>query len=215
MSNTPLILIVADEQSIRNMLTKLIHALGYQSLQATGSSEVLDLAGRHRPDLVLLDIITPDSDSIEMLRAMKQNKALSSTSIIMMSDADNLNAVTESIHAGADDFLLKPFNATLLNTRVTHALEHMRHQHEMEAMQSSLAEYRMKLQQANSSREDFCRSLSHDINNSLTGILMTAELMLTEAESDQQQENIGDIIDSAEQVSTLIKQRRKSLAQDS
>ena len=211
MNNPPLILVVDDEDIIRNILSKLIRTLGYQSLQAATGNEALDLVDRKRPDLVLLDIIIPGSDSFDVLRAIKQNGILSNTFIIMISGADNLGAMAEFIKAGADDFLLKPFNATLFKARISHALEHLHHQHDMRNIQSRLAECRMQMQQAESSQQEFCSSLSHDINNALTAILMTAELMLMKAESEQQHKNIEDIIASAEQIPALIKQRRKSI----
>jgi len=215
MSNTPLVLVVDDEDTVRNIVATFTRALGYRSLQASDSNEALNLLDQHRPELILLDIVAPGSGSIEILKTVKRNEALSAVSIIVMSHADNLDAVTESMQAGADDFLLKPFNATLFNARVTRALEHNRLRHAMQEMQSSLAGCQMKLQQAGMAREDFCRSLSHDINNLLTGILMTAELMLIKANPEQQQKNIEDIIDLTEHISALIKQRRASLAQDS
>lgn len=212
MSTTPTILIVDDEEIIRTILAKLIRTLGYQSLQAANSDEALELVDSHQPDLVLLDIIIPGSASIDVLKAIKQNQALTNTSIIMISGTDNLSTMAEFIKAGADDFLLKPFNATLFKARVAHALERSQHQHAMNRLQNSLSECRIKLQQSEDCREEFCKSLSHDINNALTAILMTAELLLIGAESDQQRKNLADIINSAEQIPTMIKQRRQSIS---
>ena len=60
--------------------------------------------------------------------------------------------------------------------------------------------------------DEFCRDLSHDLNNSLTGIMMTAELLLMSAKSDQEKAYIADIIESVEEMSQIIKARRLSLA---
>jgi len=62
----------------------------------------------------------------------------------------------------------------------------------------------------NENIDNFCRDLSHDLNNSLTGIMMTAELLMMSATSAREKERITDILDAAEEMSQLIEKHRQS-----
>lgn len=197
MNRTPSILVVDDEDIIRNILAKLVHALGYSVLQASNSTQAVSMIRQHKPDVVLLDIVMPGVDSMEVLHTLRDDHDLKSTAIILISGIDSLDIVTTYIEAGADDFLPKPFNSALLNMKIRNALERMHS--------------KRQAQKAIESKEIFCSQLAHDLNNALTGIMMTTELLLMEQTSASSRQHLEEIITSAEQVSTIIKQRRKSI----
>jgi len=197
MSKTSTILVVDDEDIIRNILAKLIHALGYSVLQASNSTQAVSMIRQHKPDVVLLDIVMPGVDSMEVLNTVRDDDALKSTAIILISGIDCLDTVSTYIKAGADDFLPKPFNSALLNMKIRNALERIRSRQQT-AMQSS---------------EAFCSQLAHDLNNVLTGIMMTAELLLMEQTSPSSKQHLEEIITSTEQISTIIKQRRQAISE--
>jgi len=198
MSKAPTILVADDEEDIiRNILVKLVHGLGYSVLQASNSTEAVSMMRQHKPDVVLLDIIMPGVDSMEVLNTVRDDDALQSIAIILISGTDDLDTVATYIEAGADDFLPKPFNSALLKIKIRNALER--------------SQSRQQTQTTNQSCEAFCSQLAHDLNNGLTGIMMSAELMLMEQISDASKHNLEDIIASAEQISALIKKRRNSL----
>jgi len=198
MRDMPLVLIVDDEIIIRDILAKMIHALGYAVMQAANSSEAQQMIRQHTPDLILLDMIMPGVDSIEVLRSVRDDEALKHIAIILISGIDDLEAVGSFIEAGIDDFLPKPFNKALLTLKINACLS------QMKSRESS--------DEAKQLMEGFCRDLSHDLNNALTGIIMTAELMLMNAKSEPDKEYIADIIESSEKITGLIKERRKALA---
>jgi len=204
----PLILIVDNEEIIRNILEKLNQALGYETLLASSSEQALQLLEQHTPDLILLDIMIPGSNSMDVITALKNNSANSHTGIIMISGTDNLSDIAAFIHAGADDFLLKPFNATLFKARISNALAAINHTHEKKKLLSQLADCQLKLQQAEMGRKEFCQELSHDLNNILTGIMMGAELLLMNELPKDVQKSLTEIIASTEQITALIKERR-------
>jgi len=193
MRKTPTILVVDDEDIIRNILAKLIHALGYSVLQASNSTRAVSMIRQHKPELVLLDIVMPGVDSMQVLNTVRDDDTLKSTAIILISGIDCLDTVSSYIEAGADDFLPKPFNSALLNMKIRNALERV----------SS----RQQLREVIRSQEEFCKQLVHDLNNGLTGIMMTAELLLMEQTRDSSKQHLEEIITSSEQISTLIKQR--------
>lgn len=198
MRETPLILIVDDESIIREILAKMIRLLGYSVIQASNSTEAQHIIRQHEPDLILLDMIMPGVDSMEVLKSVRSDEALQHISVILISGIDDLETVATFIKAGINDFLPKPFNMALLTLKVNSCLAHM----------ASRAASHHAQQQV----ESFCKDLSHDLNNALTGIIMTAELLLMSTTSEQTKEHIADIIDSSELVSRLIKERRQGLS---
>jgi len=198
MSRNPTILVVDDEEIIRNILVKLINAMGYSVLQAANSTQAVSMTRQHRPDMLLLDMIMPGVDSLEVLRTVRGDGDLNETAIVLISAIDDLDIVASYIEAGADDFLPKPFNSTLLKLKIRNALERKNS--------------RIRLQAALQCREEFCRQLAHDLNNSLTGIMMSAELLMMEQHTSSSKQHLEDIIAATEQVSALIKQRRSAIA---
>jgi len=197
MSKMPTILIVDDEDIIRNILAKLIHALGYSVLQASNSTQAVSMMRQHKPEVVLLDIVMPGVDSMEVLNTARGDDALKSTAIILISGIDSLETISTYIEAGADDFLPKPFNSALLNMKIRNALER--------------SQSRQQAQTDSQSCDAFCSQLAHDLNNALTGIMMTTELLLMEQTSASSKQHLEGIIESTEQVSAIIKQRRESM----
>jgi len=189
------ILVVDDEDIIRNILVKLLHTTGYNVLQASNSTQAMTMIRQHNPDLMLLDMIMPGVDSLEVLKTIRGDDRWQDIPVILISAIDDLELVTTYIEAGIDDFLPKPFNNALLNLKISNALENRNSQ--------------LELRYARLSSEEFCRQLAHDLNNGLTGILMTAELLLMEQGSGESKDYLHEIIAATEQVSALITERRQ------
>ena len=212
MSKTPLILVIDDEEIIRNILEKLIQALGFEALSAASSSDALTMIKQHQPDLILLDIMIPGSNSMEVIEEIREDQSLNRTGIVMISGTDDLNAIASFFKAGADDFLLKPFNATLFKARIVNALEKLSIQQERRGLLTAIADGKLKLAQVESSREEFCSKLSHDLNNAMTGIMMAGDLLLMSELPENVTKGIEDILESTDQMSGIIKQARNSIS---
>jgi len=211
LSRIPLILIIDDEEIILNIVRKLNQILGYNTLIASSSDQALLLLQQHKPELVLLDILKPGSNSMDIITAIRNNPTTSQTGIIMVSGTDQFNEIPAFIQAGADDFLLKPFNASLFKTRISNTLHLINRRHGMKQMQAGLTDCQTQLHQAEMDRDEFCKELSHDLNNTLAGILMTAELLLMKNPPQHMQAHIEDIMESAENISSQISERKNSL----
>ncbi|MDQ6968133.1 MAG: response regulator [Mariprofundaceae bacterium] len=198
MQEIPHILIVDDENIVRNVLAKMLHEMGFVTMQARNSTEAQQVLRQHQPDIILLDMMMPGVSSLEVLKSVRADDSLNHTAVILISGSNDLNAVSSYLEAGINDFLPKPFNKALLDLKINTCLSHMRLLHADD-------------QDTNSTLEGFCRNLSHDLNNALTGIIMTAELLLMSETSIPKQEHIAEIIKSAEKVDQLIQSRRESL----
>jgi two-component system, OmpR family, KDP operon response regulator KdpE len=113
--NQSKILVVDDEESVRQFLTTTLTSQGYQIEEAISGQAALSKAADLRPDLIILDLGLPDTDGIEVTR---QIRLLTRIPIIILSvrgsEADKIVA----LDAGADDYLTKPFSAGELLARI-------------------------------------------------------------------------------------------------
>ena len=109
------VLIVDDEETVREVVGQYLELEDFQILQATTGIEALRLAEKTPPDLVILDLTLPGIDGLEVCRRLR---AASAVPILMLTaraeDAEKL----EGFNAGADDYITKPFNPRELVARV-------------------------------------------------------------------------------------------------
>ncbi|MET1756367.1 response regulator [Novosphingobium sp. RD2P27] len=106
-SRPPLALIVDDEPSSVQLLTRMVSQCGYDAICAGNGRRGLDLALERKPDLILLDIGMPELDGWAFLREMEANDALCTIPVIVVTVDDSYR---RAINAGASDHLLKPVN---------------------------------------------------------------------------------------------------------
>jgi DNA-binding response OmpR family regulator len=112
------ILVVDDLEENRDILRRRLSRLGYQVELAGHGREALEWLAGHAADLILLDVFMPELDGFQTLTRLKENAATRSVPVIMLSSADEVGTVVKCIKLGADDFLSKPFNTTLLIARM-------------------------------------------------------------------------------------------------
>jgi DNA-binding response OmpR family regulator len=112
------ILLVDDNPQILAILSDLLRPLDYQLFCAMNGSEALELAARHRPDLVLLDVMMPGMDGFSVCQALRADPQLAKVPVIMITALDDRASRLHGFEAGADDFVGKPFDYVELRTRV-------------------------------------------------------------------------------------------------
>ena len=110
------ILLVEDNADMREYLTRLLRADGWQ-VQAVASAEQA-LARPDVPDLVLSDVMLPDRSGLELVRLMRANPLLMRLPIILLTARAGAESASEGLQAGADDYVVKPFAAAELLARV-------------------------------------------------------------------------------------------------
>src|SRR5256885_10181632 len=119
LEHTPRILLVDDEQSIQTLLSFPLRKDGYEVVQATDGREALARFGEGAFDLVVLDVMLPHLDGLEVCRRMR---ARSSVPIIMLTaKAEEIDKVL-GLELGADDYITKPFSLREFRSRVKAAL---------------------------------------------------------------------------------------------
>ena len=112
------ILVVDDDPDIARFVEVNLRSAGYDVAVAGDGEDALEQAGSLRPDLVLLDVMMPRLDGFEVAQRLRKNPQTSNTSIIMLTaKALSADKVT-GLQAGADDYIIKPFDPIELLARV-------------------------------------------------------------------------------------------------
>jgi len=121
------LLVVDDIEDNRFALSRRLARHGYLNVTtAADGRQALELLKSRPFDLVLLDIMMPNVNGYEVLAEMKANDSLRHIPVIMISAVDEIDSVIRCIELGAEDYLSKPFNPTLLRARVGACLERKR-----------------------------------------------------------------------------------------
>ena len=126
MNNPPRILIVDDEPYNVDYLQQELSDRNFELIAARDGKEALEKIRAASPDLVLLDIMMPVMDGFAALAQLKADAATRDIPVIVISANDDLKSVVRGIEMGADDYLPKPFEPTILHARISSSLERKR-----------------------------------------------------------------------------------------
>jgi len=104
------ILVVDDERNIRNILDFSLGAEGYQVIAASDGNEALTLAQSEHPDLIILDVMMPQSDGFEVCRQLKKLTNTASIPVIMLTAKNSKDDRQRGQEVNADAYITKPFS---------------------------------------------------------------------------------------------------------
>lgn len=119
------ILVVDDERDIRELIEYNLTKVGYEVRSAATGEECLELVAKSPPDLVLLDLMLPGINGLDVCRAMKRDSRLGAIPIIMISARGEESDVVVGLELGADDYVPKPFSPRVLLARVKSVLRRL------------------------------------------------------------------------------------------
>ena len=134
----PLILAVDDTASELDLLAKILGREGYQLVLAKDGSQALAMAVRERPDLILLDVLMPDLDGIEVCKRLKANPVTRAIPVIFVTAQSGSDEILTGFEVGAVDYVTKPFRIPELLARVHVHVELRRVQHEVRTLRGIL-----------------------------------------------------------------------------
>ena len=138
------LLAVDDDPMNRDMLSRRLEKLGYEVTDAGNGREALQKLKDGNFDLVLLDILMPDLDGFQTLEFMKADPRLRHVPVIMLTALDDVASTVRCIEAGAEDYVPKPFNPTVLRARISASLEKKRLRDQEQAFLAQLQIERSK-----------------------------------------------------------------------
>jgi class 3 adenylate cyclase len=147
MHNPPHILIVDDNETNRDILVTRLSTLGYQLSQAADGEEALVVARKELPDLILLDVMMPKLDGIEVCRRLKGDSSLPFMPIILVTAKADIKDVVAGLEAGADEYLTKPVEQTSLVARVKSVLRIKQLHDQVSAQAADLAVWNRTLEE--------------------------------------------------------------------
>jgi DNA-binding response OmpR family regulator len=117
------ILIVEDDPDILELLHFNLGKAGYQTIRAVDGEQALALAQEHKPDLILLDLLLPGLNGLEVCRRLKWNSDLQHLPIIMVTAKGEEMDRIVGLELGADDYIVKPFSIREIILRIQKVLE--------------------------------------------------------------------------------------------
>jgi len=115
------IVVAEDDDAIAHLVNMSLGDAGFLCLRARDGAEAINLVRVHAPDLLVLDVMMPRVSGHEVARKIKGDVILSRTPILMLTALSSVNDKVDGFDAGADDYLVKPFDLRELSARV-HAL---------------------------------------------------------------------------------------------
>jgi adenylate cyclase len=141
------ILVVDDNEINRDILVTRLEAHGYEALQAADGEEALIAAAEHRPDLILLDVMMPKLDGLEVCRRLKNDSAATFTPVILVTAKATTQDIVAGLDAGADEYLTKPVDQAALVARVRSVLRIKALHEKVQEQAADLANWNLTLTQ--------------------------------------------------------------------
>lgn len=183
------VLVVDDTPVTLRLLCSILHGANFRVLTAGDSEDALQLVETQSPDIILLDAMMPGMDGFALCRKLKQDDKYSDIPLIFITSLSQQEDIVEGFNAGANDYIVKPFNRQELLARVRNHL----HLYDMLKENKRLIELS---EAASRSKTEFLASMSHEIRTPLNSIIGMAEV-LTDTKLTAEQQNFVRIFRSA------------------
>ena len=117
------IMVVDDDPDTVTILARYLQREGFATLEALSGPQCLKLVAEHHVDVILLDLMMPEMDGFEVVRALKNNPATAEIPIIMITARDDIESRSEGMRVGVSDFLAKPVFRKQLANRIKAQLD--------------------------------------------------------------------------------------------
>jgi len=163
MDERPKILIVDDEPFNVDYLEQELEDLSYDTISAANGREALTQVASEAPDVILLDILMPELDGFQVLEKLKSNNTWRDIPVIVISAMDDMDSVVRGIQLGAEDYLPKPFNLTLLKARIGNSL----HKKRLRDLERAYLQQEIMLRQSEklATLGKLSAGMAHELNN--------------------------------------------------
>ena len=112
------ILVVEDEKEIRDLLAHYLRKEGFSPLLASDGETAILKARKEKPDQILLDILLPKADGLEVLRAIRSDESIGRTPVVMLTAKGDETDRVVGLELGADDYIPKPFSPREVVARI-------------------------------------------------------------------------------------------------
>lgn len=211
----PLILVVDDEPDMRNYLVTSLEK-NYRVMQAQDGEQALNSARKYKPDFILLDLMLPKIDGLQVCRTLKQDIETKHIKIMLLTARIDEEAKINALKNGADDFLTKPFSKVEVQTRLRNLLQTANlettlriHNKELQETLSELKQTQAQLIHSEkiNALGKLTAGLLHEINNPLNYALTALQMVQREPlfkEDEVLQETFQDMDEGMNRIKTII-----------
>lgn len=180
-TETTSLLVVDDEELNREGLARHLQRHGYSVTVAASGREAIELLGRHRFDLVLLDIMMPGMTGLEVLKRLRRVDSLIDLPIIMVTARGDSADVVEALELGANDYLTKPLDLPVALARVR--------------TQLALKRAEEALREADRRKDVFLAMLGHELRNPLAPLRTTLQVLRLQRGGDAEVERLVAVME--------------------
>jgi signal transduction histidine kinase len=187
------VLVVDDVERNLQIVGELLTKQRYDVLFATDGETALQRVAARPPDLVLLDVMMPGIDGLEVCRRLQTNPATQDIPIIFVTAADDAEVAVKGLTLGAVDYITNPFHAPELLARV--------------ATHVALKQSRDSTRQVINEKNDLMAAVAHDLKNPLSSIRIAGRTLRQGLDGDPRREMAEIIVESCEELLELIEQR--------
>lgn len=198
MDVTKRILVVDDKANVRQLLSEYLTGQGYQVETAVNGREALYAARHFTPDVILLDIMMPEMDGLEVFRQLQEDPRTRDIPVIFLTAKTGAEDVIAGLEVGAVDYVTKPTHPAILKARIRTHLRLSRQQQELREQRTQALDHARL-------REEIERMARHDIKNPLNALLALAHnLAASDNLLPSQRETVSAIEESAQHVLDMV-----------
>ena len=173
------ILIVEDDLINIEIFTEILHH-NYQLFIAPDGKRAEEILTSNMPDIILLDVMLPDTTGIELCRKIKANQATMHIPIIMATSLDNQSDKIRGLEAGANDYLIKPVDSDELKLKIKNHLEIKHLRDELLESYLNIENINKELKKNIIKKGEILSIVAHDMRNPLTTIGGLTEMLMDE-----------------------------------
>ncbi len=209
------VLIVDDEPDMRRFLVSILSD-EYRVLQAADGITGLEMTKQHQPDLLLLDLMLPGMDGLDVCLAIQKDEKLRDIKVVLLTARADEGTKVEALDRGASDFLTKPFSSVEVKTRIRNILRTASLQHDVKQRNVELEEALRRLREAEgqliqseklNALGSLAAGLLHEINNPLNFTLTAVQVLDQAAQASDDndlKETLHDIEDGMKRIQNII-----------
>lgn len=198
------ILVVDDDNNLRETLADLLEIEGYKVYQAGDGKECLDLVAGEFFNVILMDYNLPDETGLDLIRKIRSFNQ--DSQILMITAYASLNSIMEAMKESVYDFLIKPVDFDYLKRTINRALDKYFLEQSNKELLAQLKSRNADLDRLNNMKSKFFSIVSHDLSNSLMTLKMSFDMLKKKLTPDEDQTKKMSYMDeSIGQIEHLIK----------
>lgn len=202
------ILCVDDDPDLLLINSHILQSVGYEVLAASTGNDCLRIAKEEHPDLILLDVVLPDINGIDVCKQIKADQELVGTYIILISGMETSSeSQVGGLEAGADEYIVRPISGRELLARVQAMLRIKKSEVRHKKAKAEAEEAKLLAEAAYRAKSDFLANMSHELTTPLNSIIGFSQILqdgLYGELNEKQKEYVSDILNSGIHLLGLI-----------